>query len=150
MKGQPSGSWVLIGYILMTAVWSSLLVALRWPDPLLLPLMVPIVTAALFYPRRVYLSMTLIVLAASVVVTYQLSWSFETSLQVITLTTLSVLVLSELVHALVVRRRRAEEAYAKLAQASLHLTAELEPQATLAVVMIMPGPCWAPIGWPYT
>jgi PAS domain S-box-containing protein len=96
-------------YTVVLAVVSLLVVGLGLRDSLLYVFLMPCVLSALFFQRRVYLSMQLLLAAAAVWVTARVSSDFQASLINIATVGASSVLVTEIIHALVAARKRAEE-----------------------------------------
>jgi PAS domain S-box-containing protein len=120
LEGRASGLAVGACFATLTVLWGLILLITHWPDQLLLLLAIPVVWSALYYPRSIYVSLTLVLVAASIAVTFKISSSFQASLWTIGVSAVSFLAMLELIHALVTVRRQAEKA---LEQGYLELAA---------------------------
>lgn len=107
LKRPPA--WLVIpGYILALALTSWLIVRFRLIDSLLFLFIIPCVLSALFYKRRVYWTLSIALIIASVWSTHKVSANFAASLNTIAVASFSTLIMAELMHALTLARTQAQ------------------------------------------
>ncbi|MHB8521283.1 MAG: PAS domain-containing hybrid sensor histidine kinase/response regulator [Limisphaerales bacterium] len=87
-----------------------MLLQLRTGDGLLILLLIPIISAALFYPRPVYLTMLVVAVVAALGVVYDFFGTVTHSLGTIVAVVISTSTITELLHRLTESRLRAEHA----------------------------------------
>jgi NtrC-family two-component system sensor histidine kinase KinB len=129
---QPKGWLIVLVYAGLVVAGNALILAFDWPYAFVPILCVPIVPIALYYPRRVYFSMWIIWIAASVGVSYRLATDFFLSATGIILGGLAFLVLLELVHVIVSTRRRTEQT---LKQRDREVAALMDVTATISATL---------------
>src|SRR5262245_58480325 len=107
----PSSGRLLLGFALLAGLLGWLLFLDRGPVWLLILLVVPIIVAALLYPRRVYLSMLAVGVVASAWVILDVSTNPHASLKTLTMLTATTAIISEVVHWLIRARMRDAAAF---------------------------------------
>ncbi len=110
--GRPFNPLAVVAiYVLLLAGACLLILTMRIPDSLLVLFLVPIVIAPLLgYGRRVYLVQVVLLMLASVGVTFVVSLNFRASLGTIFFATISGIGMAEITYNLSRRRRAAERA----------------------------------------
>ncbi len=96
----PYCTLILIVYSGLLAGTAGLIVRFSLPDSILLVFIIPCILGSLVFLRRLYLTQQLLLAASAVWVTSQVSESFRTSLITIGVLMVSLLLLTELLHAL--------------------------------------------------
>ena len=89
---------VLAGFAALLAAVSYVIVHHRLQDSLLYILIIPCLLGSLFFTRRLYLSMQVLLAGSAVAVTYRISESFQTSLINIGLILVTMAVTTEIIH----------------------------------------------------
>jgi len=105
---RPPAWLVMFGYILALALTSWLIVRFSLIDSLLFLFIIPCVLAALFYKRRVYWTLSIALVVASVWSTHKVSSNFAASLNTIAVASFSTVIMAELMHALTLARTQAQ------------------------------------------
>lgn len=105
----PYCAMVVGAYVVALAIFSFLVVRLGLRDSWLYLFMAPSVLAAFYFRRRLYLSMQGALVVAAIWVTSLVSSDFSASLTTIVLSTISNLVMSEAINALVEARERTQK-----------------------------------------
>ena len=105
---NPRPILLLLGFALLAAVLSLALVQFRGPDELLILLLIPILYASFYCPRRIYLTMLVLLLSLTVWVTRSIGHNFHGSMETTAAMLVSMLVSTEAIHRMVIARRRAE------------------------------------------
>ncbi len=118
IRKPPHYLCVLLIYSLALALVSLIVIGLGLRDSLLYLLTVPIVLSVFFYGRRVYLTMSILLIIVAVWVTSLVSCNFQASLTNIASSALSIFVVTEAIHRLVAARQLAEE---RLRQSTIEL-----------------------------
>jgi PAS domain S-box-containing protein len=106
----PSSDVFLAGYSIILSAAGAVLILLGGPDRLLFLTMAPIIFAALFYPRRVYLLTSLITFVVSAWVIAHIARNFTTSLQTLGIATFTIVSIAEVLHRAIVARVHAQAA----------------------------------------
>jgi PAS domain S-box-containing protein len=106
----PSPGVAVVIYGLLTAALTGVLCQLGTGDGFLILLIIPIIPAALFYPRRAYLVMLLVAVVAAFGLVYIFFGSVTHSLGTIIAVVVSTLTVTELLHRLTRSRENAEQA----------------------------------------
>ncbi len=100
----------MLGFALLAGLIGALLILEHGPTELQILLMVPIIGAALFYPRHVYLPMLAFGICASAWVILALSTNPHASFKTLTMLAATTVLISEVVHWLMQARMRAASA----------------------------------------
>ncbi len=106
----PRRDLFLAGYTVVVYLIGETLILLQGPNRLLFLLMAPVIFAALFYPRRIYLLSCLVTFLVSLWVLVRTSEDFSISLQLLVIVACTAVVLAEVLHRIIVARAHTEVA----------------------------------------
>lgn len=110
MKRIPSCVWVLVGYCIALALISESVLSGRLNDAFFFLFSIPAILSAYFFKRRLYLTLHLLVAIVAFLVISQVSKDPQLSRTTIVISTLSSLILAEILRALVVARQKTANA----------------------------------------
>ncbi|MCX7839689.1 MAG: diguanylate cyclase [Anaerolineae bacterium] len=114
---------LVVGYALALVLLGSVLVLYRLPEQFMIVMVVPIVLAALRYPRAVYLAMVGLLTLGALIITWFLSRDWSASLLTVTVIIFTLLLTTEMIYRLEhlqrqshLRLRESEERYRLLVE----------------------------------
>ena len=136
-KTRLPGWWVALGYMMLVAVWSLLLLAAGWPAGYMWFLSIPILLTGLRYPRPIYGSMTLVLIATALWVGCRISSDWTDPLKASLLASFSVLGLTEVIHRLITAQGQAEARLQRRNRELAALTAVTASTATLDLDQVL-------------
>jgi len=132
MKRIPSCIWVLVGYFTALALISAFVLSGQLNDAFFFLLTIPAILSAFFFKRRLYLALHLLAAIMAFFVTSRVSKDPQLSSITIVVSTLSSLILAEILRALVVARQKTANAL-KASEARLSQVIQSSPTPTFVL-----------------